>query len=82
MFNSIESGLTLGKAVSGISKSLNVVNQLIPIYKEFKPTVINAKNIIKSFSNGKRQSQISTVKNNKKTTNISSVAYNNPKFFI
>ena len=46
--------LSLTKMIGGISKTLGVVNQLIPLYKEAKPIVSNARNalnIIKEFSN-------------------------------
>ncbi len=46
--------LSLGKVVSGISKTLGMVNQIIPIYKEAKPMINNARNainILKEFSN-------------------------------
>ncbi len=46
------SGLSFGKVLGGISKTLGVVNQIIPLYKEAKPMINNARtalNIIKDF---------------------------------
>ena len=46
--------LTFGKVLGGISKTLNVVNQVIPLYKEAKPMIQNAKtafSIIKEIGN-------------------------------
>ena len=48
------SGLSFTKVIGGISKTLGVVNELIPLYKEAKPLVSNARNaisLIKEFSN-------------------------------
>jgi len=50
----ISSGLSFGKVLGGISKTLGVVNQVIPLYKETKPMIQNARNafsLIKEFSN-------------------------------
>ena len=47
-------GLSFGKILGGISKTLGVVNQIIPIYKEAKPMINNAKtalSIVKEFGN-------------------------------
>lgn len=45
---------SIGKLIGGISKTLNVANQVIPLYKEAKPMLQNARNainIIKEFTN-------------------------------
>ncbi len=42
------------KVIGGISKTLGVINQVIPIYKEAKPLVNNARNaisLLKEFGN-------------------------------
>ena len=47
MFPNVSSqGLSFTKVLSGISKTLNVANQIIPIYKQAKPMINNAKNIL------------------------------------
>lgn len=56
MFNTppISSPFSIGKIVGGLSKTLGVVNQIIPLYKEAKPMIQNARNamsLIKEFSN-------------------------------
>lgn len=46
-------GLSFGKIVSGISKTLNVANQMIPIYQQAKPLLSNAKGalgLLKAFN--------------------------------
>ncbi len=42
----VQSGLTFSKVLSGISKTLSVANQVIPLYREAKPMINNAKNIL------------------------------------
>lgn len=91
--NTPTSGLTIGKVISGISKSLNVVNQLIPIYKEVKPVIGNAKTILstlKEFGNTNIKSAQKTIINKNEIIkkdiplkeNISNISTNNnPVFF-
>lgn len=92
MFGNIPtSGLTLGKVISGISKSLNVVNQLIPLYREVKPVIGNAKTILstlKELGNTPKKSepekQIKKIDNllQKKDDSFSQIiSNNNPVFF-
>lgn len=83
--NSLKSTLSLGNVLSGISKGLNIVNQAIPIYKEVKPMIGNARKvmgILKEFS--KDSVKVSDVKTNKKeVTKItkSITSSTNPTFF-
>lgn len=44
--NTINSGLTFGKVLNGISKSLSIANQVIPLYQQAKPMINNAKTIL------------------------------------
>ena len=49
MFNSllpIASSLSFSKIIGGISKTLTVANQLIPLYVKAKPIISNAKNTL------------------------------------
>lgn len=46
--------LTINKMASGLSKTLNIINQIIPLYKETIPMVNNAKKALltlKEYSN-------------------------------
>lgn len=87
--NPYGTGLTFTKVLSGISKTLNVANQVIPIYKEAKPMINNAKTILgalKEFgkSNNSNSGTSSTNQDTTKkdtTPNIRTVS-NNPKFFL
>lgn len=84
----VNSGLTFTKVLSGISKTLGVANQVIPLYREAKPMINNARTILavlKGF-NGKG----STTSNN--SNNISTntkmeevpkrVQSSGPNFFL
>lgn len=80
-------GLTIGKVFSGISKSLNVINQLIPIYREVKPVIGNAKNILSvlkdvNTSSINKESSTTSIDTKKDISNIENISNNNPVFFI
>jgi len=42
----VSSGLSLTKVLGGISKTLSIANQVIPLYREAKPMINNAKTIL------------------------------------
>ena len=70
--NPYGTGLSFTKVLSGISKTLNVAGQVIPLYKEAKPMINNAKTIfgvLKEVGKGNSK-EIKTVSNN------------SPKFFL
>lgn len=73
--SSAASGLTFTKVIGGISKTLGVVNQAIPIYKEIKPIAGKARDmyaIFKEFGNAtstKFSSNSNLNKNNSRMTN-------------
>lgn len=86
--NTSSSGLSFSKVLSGISKTLNVANQVIPLYKQAKPMINNAKNILsvlkdinvkspKQTNSSYSQSKSDLI--NKKTEYSSS--YHRPVFF-
>jgi len=61
------SGLTFTKILGGISKTLSVANQVIPLYQEAKPMINNAKTIfgvIKGLNNNdvKKERQKKNIK--------------------
>ena len=51
MYNaaSITKGLSLTKIIGGISKTLQVANQVIPLYQKAKPIISNARSIFGVF---------------------------------
>ena len=44
MFPESSSGITLTKIISGLSKSLSIAQQVIPLYEKSKPMITNARN--------------------------------------
>ena len=71
-----------------MSKTLGVVNQVIPIYKEAKPIIQNARNtmnLIKEFTNSSVNKIIEKKEKNveplKQIINKTNNKYNNPTFF-
>ena len=71
--------LSLTKIITGFSKSLNIANQLIPLYKQVKPIIQNGNKILSKINdlniktNNKtnienKTNDIKTVKNNNKPT--------------
>ena len=87
--NPYGSGLSFTKIISGISKTLNVANQVIPIYREAKPMINNAKTIFSALKEfGKTSSNTTSTNINseakkeiKKDTALKVVSSNAPKFF-
>ena len=64
--NNLGSNLSLGKVLSGISKTLNIVNQAIPIYNQLKPIVSNASNSLSVFKEMNNFNKKSIYKKEKK----------------
>jgi hypothetical protein len=90
LFNNFKR-LNFGEILNGTQKTLNVINQAIPIFYQIKPLWNNAKTMLKIASvinTDERQEKI--VKNNTKsnTTNKeitkkeNNIKYNEPVFFI
>ena len=83
------SKFSLNKFLTGTSKTLNVINQAIPIYYQVKPMISNAKtmfkvmNAVKEPTSNNNQSNKSNVINNtpKQQSNYSN-SNGNPTFFI
>ena len=87
--NPYGTGLSFTKVLSGISKTLNVANQVIPLYREAKPMMNNAKTILGALKDiGKgNNNQTTTLKNNKTTKKDTTpksrtVSNHNPTFFL
>lgn len=84
--------LSLGKVLGGVSKTLGVVNQVIPLYKEAKPMIQNARsafNLIKEFGNStttrimeNKEKNIKPIKEKINTlNNVNLSNKNSPTFF-
>ncbi len=80
------SGITLSKVISGLSKTLNIAKQVIPLYSEVKPMVKNAKMIMSSLSSLKAKPKVENITNNKiQTENKKELITSNSntlKFFL
>ena len=80
--NIARSSLSLTKVLSGISKGLGIVNQAIPIYKEIKPMMSNAKKVLeiaKEFNKSSNTKTIDVTPKKEVTNHVTST--NNPIFF-
>ena len=88
--NPYGTGLNFTKVLSGISKTLNVANQVIPIYKEAKPMINNAKTILGALKDIGKNNNKTTSSNNsnnvsikKEETPIKDISSSNaPRFFL
>lgn len=83
-------GLTFGKVISGISKTLNIVNQAIPLYKQVRPIISNAGSILNIFKEFNKPDTLNNSKIKSITVNdtpssskpkINSISTNSPTFF-
>lgn len=79
--SSLGNGLSLAKILTGISKALNIANQAIPLVKDFKPIISNARSFISGITN--QQQNIPENKTTNKTNNTKKAETNlaNPVFF-
>lgn len=82
----MNNNLSLIKIIGGISKTLNVANQIIPIYKQVKPIITNSSKYLSQFQSSilnnktpiKEQSFNDTTLNSQ---NASPIQNNGPIFF-
>lgn len=90
MFPGPSNGLNLTKIIEGISRSLNIANQIIPLYEQTKPMIQNARkafsvlkeiNLPKSPNTNSVNSSQVLSSSNKKTITQSNSLINNPRFF-
>lgn len=86
MFSSmVSSGITLAKILSGLSKTINIAKEVIPLYESVKPMIGSAKNlpkILNTLNRGSKTKETPKEVNSSiiKTT-IKSSLINNPTFF-
>ena len=81
--NVISSGITLAKVLSGLSKSINIAKEVIPLYESVKPMIRGAKNlpkILNTLNKGSKENETNKKFYTIKTT-IESSLINNPTFF-
>ena len=75
--------LTLPKVLSGISKTIGIVNQAIPLYKEAKPLWNNAKTALQILKVMNKDDKPKVTNNNTQKAVIKEVApkISTPQFF-
>lgn len=81
--NVISSGITLAKVLSGLSKSINIAKEVIPLYESVKPMIRGAKNlpkILNTLNKSSKENETNKKYSTIKTT-IESNLINNPTFF-
>lgn len=83
------SRLNLGSIISGTSKTLNFINQTIPVVKQISPIVKNAKTMFKVMNEFKKvEIPVTNTTNSKNNTNNRQeetreyVSQDGPQFFI
>ena len=67
----ITNNLSISKVISGISKTLNIANQVIPLYQQVKPIISNASSILsvfKEFNSNDEKNTTPSSSSNIKTT--------------
>ena len=79
-------GLTFGKVLGGISKTLSIANQVIPLYQQAKPMINNAKTILEVLKGLKSDNKTTTLvkeiePQDIKENTISIRSNNSPTFF-
>ncbi len=94
MFNSglAIKGLSLAKIIGGLSKTLQIANQVIPIYQKAKPMIKNARsimNVLKTINKTSSQNNETKIanKNNlkiniKKANETKKEENTSPTFFL
>ena len=82
----VNNSLTFTKVLGGISKTLSIANQVIPLYREAKPMINNAKTILSVLKdvNKPKQKQITNIRMGKKDTptKTNTIITNSPSFFL
>ncbi len=79
--NVISSGITLAKVLSGLSKTINIAKEVIPLYESVKPMIGSAKNIPKILNSLNKNYKINENNTSKIKTTLNSSLTNNPTFF-
>lgn len=70
MFNSmgLSKGLSLTKIIGGLSRTLQIANQIIPLYQKAKPALQNARNMLNVLKEINQSPAIVTPKKNISST--------------
>lgn len=73
---------SLLQLIGGLSKTLNIANQMIPIYKQVKPLISNSKNVLSNLQ--KLNINKATNINKQSISNTQNIVSNtnSPTFFL
>ena len=95
MFNTglITRGLSFTKIIGGISKTLQIANQMIPLYQRAKPMIQNARTIMSTLKNltssSSKDASSKSVNSNSTTKSMNTslpqtkkIEKNSPTFFL
>lgn len=66
-------GININNTFSSVSRGLNIINKIIPLYSQIKPSITGIKNLINNND--------PLLKNTKDETKKEIVNLNNPQFF-
>lgn len=85
----LSNSLSFGKIIGGLSKTLSIANQVIPLYQQAKPLISNfsnTMNVLKTFASNtkdtkKEASNIKPTSNNQELNSNHYEITNPPKFF-
>ena len=69
--------LSLLKIINGLSRTLNIANQMLPLYKQIKPLINNSNKIFNSLRNINHPIN----NNNKEIKEIKAISSSSPTFF-
>ena len=84
MFSKMFKNFSLSKFLTGTGKTLNVINQAIPIYYQVKPIISNAKTMFKVMNAVRNNNDVTDVSNTIKQTNTTkhNTSDGSPTFFV
>ena len=91
LFSRLFGGLSFGRIINGTERALNFANQAIPLVKQVKPIIGNAKTMFKVMNEFKRQEKPANTFNqqtngqfsdNNQPNSIKASGTNEPTFFM
>ena len=70
LFSRLFGGMSFGRIISGTERALNFANQAIPLVKQIKPMIGNAKTMFKVMNEFKKQEKPMNYSANEKYNNV------------
>ena len=82
-------GLSLARVLGGLGKTLSIANQVIPLYRQAKPLIANARtafSVLKELQQPKSNQQAKKPTSPSQNNNLNQIKYipnhiNSPQFF-